>query len=45
LRRGRVALGSPSAAAALAAPHHRLPIAREAVPVAEDLAAQHQESG
>jgi hypothetical protein len=44
LRRGRVALGSPGAAAALAAPHHRLPVAREAVPVAEDFAAQHRES-
>jgi hypothetical protein len=44
LRRGRVALGSPGAAAALAAPHHRLPIAREAVPVAEDFATQHRDS-
>jgi hypothetical protein len=45
LRRSLVALGSAGAAASLAAPHHRLPIAREAVPVAEDLAAQHREGG
>jgi hypothetical protein len=44
LGRRRVALGSPGAAAALAAPHHRLPIVKEAVPVAEDFAAQHRDS-
>jgi hypothetical protein len=44
LRGRRVALGSLGAAAALAAPHHRLPIAREAVPVPEDFAEQHRES-